>query len=223
MLIHYHLECNPDVELKPIVLSETKKLTEKLIMLADKVEEKTFVENAKQLNQLINKFMEEESTKSKESLISDVPAEKKSIPLSNYQQAFVERNNEFQLRYILEILHVPVESSEKIVKGQTLLDKSYFNDLRSENLSDVFANENVDFEKILLVNCESDCFKYLCEIIIEKKGMGKVCKICESKECPKAKKQVKWISCACCLFSFHYACVNIKRKPRAKHWYCINC
>ena len=148
----------------------------------------------------------------------------KKICLSkSTERAFVERNEEMKMHYLLEKLNVSSEIAENIAKGQTLLEVSHLNDLSSENLSDLFANENVEFWKILPSFCDSDCFKYLCGLIIEKKGIGKVCKICESKECPETNKQVKWISCASCLYSFHYVCVNIKRKPRSKHWYCIDC
>ena len=79
----------------------------------------------KHFNQLIDKFFEEEMTKSYGSLIvADVPSKKVDIPLSKYQRPSVDKNKQLKIEYLLEKLNVSSDNVDEIVNEKILLDKS---------------------------------------------------------------------------------------------------
>ena len=109
----------------------------------------------------IKNFKTLSGTMKRKSELTKNPTKKARLSKSNKQCAFAEKNYQLKLSFLLERLNVSSDVREKIVNEQILLDTVHLNGLNYGNLSDVFVNENVDFIRIFLDTCNSDCFKHL--------------------------------------------------------------
>lgn len=139
---------------------------------------------------------------------------------SSRPRAFIERDENSKLEYLLQLLNDLQPVVKKVVNGDILLKVCHLPNRIQDNVSDAFANNPMSLIQILCSKCEAECFNFLFSIITANANSKKV--ICKySKCCAKdnftLSKNMKMISCDSCLLWYHYSCVNISRKPRSKY------
>ncbi len=121
---------------------------------------------------------------------------------------------------VMLLWFVDKKVAELALKQGVLIDEEHV-ECRPEKITDAVADGNVQVQTI------RKYYTYEAWMLVEQvvkqkhKKMTWVCNICHHDL--NSKTSGDSIACESCLLWFHFSCVGLLKRPKAKNWFCRSC